>query len=516
MRRWHRGPWLLPILGGLLLLPTVVVMIIELGTLATTRDLLREAWTGQADALLFSINQQGWETSNAFATQIDRLLTEGEGGSQSSSAHSFSPFHTVFCTDSTGVITAWLATQVGYPGIEDSLDPRRLITERQEQWSRLRRWSRLGYRRFEIVPCRLGSKSQLCLVYAVSARARHAYGFLIAEPERFIAEALGPRLRELARNGIGAVVRDRDGDSVQFRSGDPRQGVTRPLTLPPTSTIELSVSGKSPDDLTQSLIQRNLLILGGVTLLLLAAVIVLFRGIRHELRLARLKSEFTANVSHELRTPLSLIRMYAETLVLDRVRDEEKKRSYLQTILSETERLTRLVHRILNFSRMDAGRRPYHPIPTELRELVNTTVRDFAPEGVMDGHRIDVHLPDAAVTLRVDPDALGEALYNLLDNAVKYSPGQDTVTVSLERTPAEATLSVRDAGIGIPAHLHETIFEQFYRASDPLIHETKGSGLGLTIVRHILESHGARITVSSAPGAGSTFTMHFPSNLFSE
>jgi len=228
-----------------------------------------------------------------------------------------------------------------------------------------------------------------------------------------------------------------------------------------------------------------------------------------EIALARLKSDFVSNVSHELRTPLSLIRLYAETLEMGRLKAPEKFQEYYQIIRKESERLTALINNILDFSRIEAGRKEYDFRETDLRELVANTLESYRYQIEQHGFTLEEKI-DAVPPMRVDREAVARSLVNLVNNALKYSQDQKYIGVNLYRENGAVKLEVIDHGIGIPNREQEKIFEKFYRVGDPLVHNTKGSGLGLSLVRHIAQAHGGKVSVDSAPGQGSKFTITLP------
>jgi signal transduction histidine kinase len=232
--------------------------------------------------------------------------------------------------------------------------------------------------------------------------------------------------------------------------------------------------------------------------------------VRRELKLSRLKSDFVANVSHELKTPLALIRLYAETLELGRVPSQERRGEYYRVIGKESRRLTQLINNILDFSRIEAGRKEYRMVPSDAAHVVRDVVESyrFAIEKL--GFTLELELADDLPALELDPEALSQALINLLNNAIKYSPEKKSIRVALRREADRVLLSVEDQGIGIPRSEHRRIFEKFYRVETSLVHTTKGSGLGLALVQHITEAHGGKVELKSAPGEGSTFTLSLP------
>lgn len=244
---------------------------------------------------------------------------------------------------------------------------------------------------------------------------------------------------------------------------------------------------------------------------LLGGIILALRAANRAMILSEMKSDFVSNVSHELRTPLASIRVFAELLRLGRVKSLAKAQEYGETIETESRRLSRLIDNILDFSRIETGRKTYLFIPTDLREVVESTLKTFDVHLEHGGFRIALEGPTGDLPqVSVDPDAIAQALHNLLDNAVKYSGDSREIAVRLSREGDAVVLSVRDHGIGIPREEQKKIFERFHRVSTGLVHNVKGSGLGLSLVQHIVEVHSGQITVESAPGQGSTFSIRLP------
>ncbi|MGB7464250.1 MAG: HAMP domain-containing sensor histidine kinase, partial [Candidatus Acidiferrum sp.] len=213
---------------------------------------------------------------------------------------------------------------------------------------------------------------------------------------------------------------------------------------------------------------------------------------------------------HELRTPLALIRLYAETLELGRLSAKEKYQEYFRIIREESERLTALINNILDFSRIEAGRKEYEFRETDLAELVHSTLESYRFQMQQNGFAFEENISADIPPVNVDREAIARSLLNLVNNALKYSKDDKYIGVSLYRSNGSVNLEVRDHGIGIPAHEQEKIFEKFYRCGDPLVHNVKGSGLGLSLVRHIARAHGGDVSVESHPQKGSKFTIALP------
>jgi signal transduction histidine kinase len=243
---------------------------------------------------------------------------------------------------------------------------------------------------------------------------------------------------------------------------------------------------------------------------ILAGSVLTWRLMRREAEMAQLKSDFVANVSHDLKTPLSVIRMFGETLEMDRVPDEARRHEYFRVITREAERLTRLIDNVLDFSRIEGGRRRYDRVPTAVEPLVRETLEAFAYPLEQQSFKVEVTIAPDLPEVRMDADAVGQALANLIDNAIKYSTDERRLAVDARAEDGALVLSVADRGIGIPAGEHARIFEKFYRVGRSDTQGRRGSGVGLALVRHVVEAHGGRVTVESAPGAGSRFTLRLP------
>jgi signal transduction histidine kinase len=237
---------------------------------------------------------------------------------------------------------------------------------------------------------------------------------------------------------------------------------------------------------------------------------LLSRDARRERRIADMRAQFLASVSHELRTPLTSVRMFTDTLRMGRGLDERTRSEYLDTIASETERLTRLLNNVLDFSRIEEQRKTYHFTPTSLPEVLRAAARAMAYPLAQAGFELHVRVDEAVPPIEADADALEQAVLNLLTNAMKYSGTSRHIDLALDHVGDRAVISVTDRGIGIPPRDQARVFERFYRVPLPEGQQIPGTGLGLTIVQHIVDAHHGRISVSSAPGSGATFTIALP------
>jgi signal transduction histidine kinase len=244
----------------------------------------------------------------------------------------------------------------------------------------------------------------------------------------------------------------------------------------------------------------------------LIGFIAAYGAFRHQQQLGEMKSNFVSSVSHELRAPIASMRLLAESLQRGKVSGETKQREYFGFLVQESRRLSSLIENILDFSRIEQGRKKYQFEPTDLDFLVEQTVKLMQPCAVERGVELKLDKAEASSQAVVHCDGLAvqQALINLIDNAIKHSPKGAVVVIGLERGPENFRLWVEDQGAGIPPEEHEKIFERFYRRGSELRRETQGIGIGLSIVKHSVEAHGGRVIVRSAVGQGSRFTIELP------
>ena len=259
-------------------------------------------------------------------------------------------------------------------------------------------------------------------------------------------------------------------------------------------TISLQGDFTSPEKWARANFALNMTLSAVLAAVLLGGIALTVRTALREMNLSAMKNEFVSNVSHELRTPLSSIRVFGEFMRRGRVVEQSKVREYGSYIETESRRLTQLINNILDFSRIESGRKVYTFEAADIEEILAGTLSTFSYRLRDKGFDLSYHGPeDPLPEIEVDANAIDRAVANLLDNAVKYSDGDRRIVVDLAQDGNEAVISVSDHGIGIPRDQQERIFERFHRVSTGLVHDVKGSGLGLSLVRHIAEAHGGQV-----------------------
>ncbi len=321
-----------------------------------------------------------------------------------------------------------------------------------------------------------------------------------------------PALAALDRPGIGIALLDERGRALH--------GVAPPTGSPETRRLAtatglpwtiVATSSNLDADLRGFAQRRRLVVagLGALALLVVAASYLIGRAVSRELAAARLQSDFVSAVSHEFRTPLTSLAEFTEMLTEQEDAPVEKRRIFHEAQARATRRLTRLVESLLDFGRMEAGARPYRFEPLDAAELAEDVVCDFQQEVAGVGFAIEYSRPAGGAIVNADREALAQALWNLLDNAVKYSGESRDVHVEVERN-GHVVIRVRDSGYGIAPSERKQIFRKFARGAAAREHGIKGTGIGLAMVKHIVAAHGGTIRVDSEPGRGSTFAIGLP------
>jgi len=327
-----------------------------------------------------------------------------------------------------------------------------------------------------------------------------------------LCEAILARtLRTLEAPTILAVLDERD---RPLYSKEPLGGADRILVVPfreRLATWRLAVyqsPGLSPRQAVRRQVMLFTVAFGVLLAVIVAGIVLTWRLMRREAEIAQLKSDFVANVSHDLKTPLSVIRMFGETLEMGRVTEETKRQEYYRVIARESERLSRLIENVLDFARIEGGRRTYAIVPTAVEPVIRDTLDAFEHPLASEGFKVEVLVPLDLPEVRMDGEAIAQALANLIDNAIKYGPEGDRIDIRVSATPAGATVDISDAGPGIEPSREAHIFERFYRAAPA--DSAAGAGLGLSIAKWAVEAMGGQLTLQKARGGGCTFRLTLP------
>lgn len=408
---------------------------------------------------------------------------------------------------------------------------------KKTQADRMKEWAAVGLLRKEIIPELAETLSQsqgyspnpyrlskniegrellLLAAWIPDSSGRDAAGvFGVQLDSEYLVESVLPEALGNAQLNEGAevILADLAGRPL---SGEKDISTALPLAteyfednFPPWKVELFQASAKGLETLD---LRRNFFFWTILTLIVVLAfgAFLMVRTIAHEMEILKIKSDFVSSVSHEFKTPLTSIKALMERLVDGKVRDRPKMDQYFSIITQDTDKLTRLVNNLLDFSKIEEGKKKYDFSDTDIVRIAAEQVQGFKKEQVLVGPDIRLEIAGEIPNLRADADALSRALANLLSNAVKFTPAWKTIRVGLSSDGENVILEVEDEGIGIHPDEVGKVFEKFFQGRNALAHSTRGTGLGLTLVKHIVEAHGGRILVESRLGLGSKFTLIFP------
>ena len=338
--------------------------------------------------------------------------------------------------------------------------------------------------------------------------------------QKFVsADLIGGTIAEAARNhdpngplALVVIITD-DNQRVLYANGVAQNkylfesNFDRPLS---SWRAEIALRNTDLDALARSSYLHSAGAMLLVLLFLLAGIALTIRATDREARLAEAKSNFVANVSHELKTPLSLLSLFSEILELDRVKSEEKRIEYYRIMRYESRRLNKMIDNILDFSKIEAGRKTYNLAAGDISEVIENVLSSYRYQIESAGFDVQTDVQTGLPPVSIDRDAMAQAISNLVDNAIKYSREGKHLSIRTATVRSHLSVKISDRGVGIPRAEQEKIFEKFYRVGNGLVHDVKGSGLGLALVKHIVEAHRGTISVESDVTGGTCFTILLP------
>lgn len=508
------------ILIFIIILPIAFLLINELQKLNENEQVLEKIYNDQLQAILFSVNQY---SEDVVRNTINKISNNLEINSDVRSEKEFfsafinddQKFDFVFIADgiTTDKIRFYFRDKNTFHKV-DSLTGfyKNILSQNVGVIKKLHSYRNQGYIKIEPVEIQNSEKEALLLFSGSNKFPERIYGIVI-NPQEFITQVLSSRLQEVAKDEfIISVINPQNG--FQFNSTkdfEKRQlQAQKALWIFPEYNLGISLIGKSIEDLVKERAVNNLILIGVLLVVLLIAVWFVYRAVKQEVVLAQAKADFVSNVSHELRTPLALISMFAETLEMDRVKTEDKKKEYYSIISHESNRLGRIVNTILNFSKMEAGKRKFIFDEEDINEVMIQVYQNYSYHLYNKGFDFEFEPGINIHKVMIDKEAISEAVVNLIDNAVKYSNEVKFIKIVISEEDNFVTVEVIDKGIGIPDEDQKKVFDKFYRVSSGLIHTTRGTGLGLSLVKQIMDAHKGKIVLKSKLGKGSSFKLYFP------
>ncbi|HMN23089.1 MAG TPA: HAMP domain-containing sensor histidine kinase [Ignavibacteriaceae bacterium] len=504
----------------IIILPIAFLLFNELGKLNENEQVLEQIYNNQLQAILFSVNQYSEDvvrtTANSIIDRVESTKDENfENRQLNLLINEGRKFSFLFVTDSLN--SDEIRFYFRHNEIQANIDSvknyfKNILLKSKALVNRLYTYREQGYRKIEpiVLP---NSNDQSLLIFASGINnSKRIYGAVI-NPQEFITQILSSRLQEVAKDEfVISVVNPKTGyqyNSTKDFKSRPLQ-TQKALWIFPNYNLGISLIGQSIQDLVEERAMNNLILIGILLLVLAAAVWFVYRSVKKELEFAQAKADFVSNVSHELRTPLALISMFAETLEMDRVKTDEKKKEYYSIISHESNRLGRIVNSILNFSKMEAGKRKFVFAEEDLNEVIIQVYQNYSYHLYNKGFEFEYEPGIDIPKITIDREAVSEAIVNLIDNAVKYSTDTKFIKMIIGNENEYVFIEIQDKGIGISEEDQKKVFDKFYRVSSGLVHTSKGTGLGLSLVKQIMDAHEGKIILKSKVGEGSSFKLLFP------
>lgn len=504
----------------IIILPIAFLLINEFGKLNENEQVINEIYKNQLQAILFSVNQYSEDVVRKSANSI---IDDIESIDESSiKAQTFNNLlnenklvRFLFTVDSltSTNIRFYFKRNSGVSNL-DSLELyfKNIITNNAGKIRKLYSYRDIGYNKIEPIELPNANNQSLLVFIGLNTNSNKIYGMVI-NPQEFITDILSSRLQEVAKEEfVISVINPKTGFQYNSTKDFEKRSVQSQKTLWifPDYNLGISLIGKSIEDLVRERAINNLILIGILFIVLIVAVWFVYSAVKKELELAQVKADFVSNVSHELRTPLALISMFAETLEMDRVKTEEKKKEYYTIISHESNRLGRIVNSILNFSKMEAGKRKFNFEEEDLNEIVVQIYQNYSYHLYNKGFDFEYEPGIDIPKVVIDREAISEAIVNLIDNAVKYSTDTKFIKMILSSEKDFTFIEIQDKGIGISEEDQKKVFDKFYRVSSGLVHTTKGTGLGLSLVKQIMDAHKGCIELKSKLGEGTSFRLIFP------
>lgn len=501
---------------GLLLLfifvlPISAFFIYQFSNLDESEQEINKIYLQQLETILFSVNQYSEDVVNSWVNEIN-LIFSNEVKIPKLEIESFFanniPIKNLFITDFK--ISEFEIYSENENTNLNQNDLVNFLNQNKTKLEKLEHFYKVGYERIESFGQYINSELYLCL-FPVKSSSNKIGGFLF-NPVEFIKSDLSAKIAQICGEEFTiAIINDSNQEIIHSCDLISVDEIITNKSLWLLSGLTLGVKMKSGniEDFVSQRYYKNLIILISLFIILLAGITLVYNNIKNELKLTQLKSDFISNVSHELRTPLSLISMYSETLVLDRIKNEEKKREYYSVINNETNRLSKIVNTILNFSKMESGTRKYEFTQCSLADISKDVLRTYDYHIKSKGFSYSEKISNDKLEILADKDAISESIINLVENALKYSDEKKEFEIYVDKNEIGPYWEIKDFGIGISKDDQQKIFDKFYRVSSGLVHKTKGTGLGLSLVKQIMDAHNGEIKVSSKLNEGSTFRLQF-------
>jgi two-component system phosphate regulon sensor histidine kinase PhoR len=480
-------------------------------------QIIDSIYVRQLESVIFSINQYSDDVVSSWANKLEQDIQNRKKKTEEI-ASSFIQWNKsvemLFFIDSLEINEVYFKNSVNTTDT-NSASIQQTINGDSNQIARLRQYMNNGYRKIQPIDIDLPNSSLFIFAFKDADNNTKVCG-IIVKTLGFIKENLGPKIQSVARDEFYFSVFDAEtGDEVYsnevYETANKNIQHKKKLWIMPDHQLGIQLKGETIEDLVQRRTRFNILIILLIDFVLVIAAIFIYRSLRQEMKLAQLKSEFISNVSHEIRTPLAIINMYSETLSMNRIKDENKKKEYYNIINTEASRLSGMVNKILNFSKTESGNRTYKFIETDVNVIVAQILGNYEHHFKRNGFKYNFSPKKKLPKVMTDEEAVTDAIINLFDNAIKYSKDKKQIDISTGSDNTGVFVEIKDFGLGIDEKYQKMVFDKFYRVTDGnLAHKAKGSGIGLSIVSHIMDAHKGSVKLISKVDEGSTFILKFP------
>lgn len=504
------------------LLPALFFSVYELSSLDNDEKMIQDIYSKQLEAILFSVNQYSDDVLGNWVSRIEGGLTSPDNDSIPTKIKDLlmlnSSLQAIFYVDTVNNWPSLKTFSILRPNDNPLWAETKLSLENDDSViHQILSYKRSGFQKIQRFP--LDRTDVHCMVFIMKVAAKeYRVAGLFIDARLFIEDIVGPRLQAIAKDQFVLSAVTKENNQVIYSTQQANtpvdenasvEAATTAFWIFPEYALGIRTSGETLQQLVRERTQTNLILLVALDVILIVAVVLVFRNLKKEVDLAQNKADFVSNVSHEIRTPLALISMFAETLEMNRVPSEEKKQQYYRIISKETQRLTSIVNKILNFSQTEAQKKTLHierlNMQTELEGILETYDFHLSNKGF-------TYTLSASGELWVDADreSFVESVINLIDNAVKYSDDNKQIEITTGRFDDFGFVAVKDYGVGISEQHQKHIFDKFYRVPKGNLARSRGTGLGLSLVKQLMEAQKGKITVTSEPGRGSVFKLYFP------
>lgn len=485
--------------------------------------MINQIYQNQLDAILYSVNQYSDDVTSSWISKIEAGFREYNSNDtipeKIYELLQFNPAisYIVLADTLAGTSPVVFSMDDSLKGSEAHKRINLIVSNNLEKIRRLVKYKNSGFQKVEPLDLQVNAAEHVAVAFILNESLNSKFICVIGlTPPLFITETLSAKLQTIARDKFiisafekGEALPVYSTEDTISDTGFRSKAVTKDFWILPDHYLGINLKGQSIDSIVKERTYLNLGLILMLDVVLLLGVWLAFRNVKREIQLAQNKADFVSNVSHEIRTPLALISMFAETLELGRVKSKEKEREYIGVIHKETNRLAGIVNKILNFSQLEAKKNNFTFHDIDLNAAVEEVLNTYEYHLTSKGFEYSFQ-PQSSEIIWADKEALQEVIINILDNAIKYSPDKKMIEIATGDVGATIFLAVRDQGIGIPKKDQKYIFDKFYRVSSGDLAKARGTGLGLSLVKQIVEAHNGRIEVKSEVNKGTTFIIYFP------